>query len=1000
MKPELHKEEVLFKKLFEILHVLKNRDKIALLFSYIDSNNVLQTYGSEMVKSKFEDLYKNSKSWPAAFKSDQRLLAATNVTVTDEASKAARTDHQQESFPALLPAPLSSMTIDELMDYVTAEIKREFTKKTGETQFKLLLKNPIYEPFWWPSELWDWSEVKKALKNQKYTGQGNKKDFLIATVKNCLDNYNLKVDEHVIPTYNHKSHVTKMKLKGQNVPPRAEFTSPAASVNGDSSSDSEDFFGFRVLRSMTASASSVSVTTIPTQLATTASGSQVTADMSTQSVPSFPSLVSVASSQASLQTNVVSVCSVPSLQNSLVSVASGQAGLSRQVSSVPNPQTNIVSVPSGQAGLKNSLASAPTPSVPSLQASLLSVPSGQASLVSVPSGQASLLSVVSGQAGLETSLASAPTPSVTSLLSVPSGQTSHDSLPSIPSLQTSLVASGQACLSGKVSTPCLQPLEADMPSVRSNISNQASHTPIPGHSSHQNSIHSHQQPHATDMSTESGLSTNRVSTSRTDSAFSKSMTVAEQKEASDHDNSIPSTSFRHSSPLLDTSIPAPDLSIKPIDKLNDSLERDKHLSAQQSLEESLSFNTIFRHQPQKNNLDDTQEGQLSQQRVPITSSRKRPRRQTPEELNLRQDSIDQGSRVTGSLNPPLSTPPRVTPPPSSPRVTPPPPSPPAAPKPAKRRRRGDEIIPSPSKIPPSSNTFKKQHLSNGIKNESTTCAINAVTFAAHRTGVVGHLVDNHNMIDSTSRSEDTAIIVYKQILEALPNSSAFSASKFITSWNNSPASYDRPQIGCNDDIMLADSIFSALSNYLDSESHDFFTKYQAKFQCVYCDKKVTLDSFEKAFELIPLLSPSVNGRAISPGQLFTEFLNEKFRVKCPSPCYAVNEAKIAPKKGKYTLLAMNRRNMTDKDGCMIPKVKTRVNDVRGHTLGDKFLGELVAVVTHKGDIGNGHWMTYSKIDTDGTWFVNSDRLIPKQAAPPMRSSKQNETADLLVYRNS
>ena len=39
-----------------------------------------------------------------------------------------------------------SMTIDELMDYVTTEIKREFTKKTGETQFKLLLKNPIYEP--------------------------------------------------------------------------------------------------------------------------------------------------------------------------------------------------------------------------------------------------------------------------------------------------------------------------------------------------------------------------------------------------------------------------------------------------------------------------------------------------------------------------------------------------------------------------------------------------------------------------------------------------------------------------------------------------------------------------------------------------------------------------------------------------------------------------------------------------------------------------------------
>ena len=81
------------------------------------------------------------------------------------------------------------------------------------------------------------------------------------------------------------------------------------------------------------------------------------------------------------------------------------------------------------------------------------------------------------------------------------------SLHSVPSLKrdTSLVsmASGQAGLSRQVSTPCLQPPETDMRSVRSNISDpaysqaQASHTPIPGHFSHQSSLHSHQQPHIT-----------------------------------------------------------------------------------------------------------------------------------------------------------------------------------------------------------------------------------------------------------------------------------------------------------------------------------------------------------------------------------------------------------------------------------------------------------------------------------------------------------------------
>ena len=75
------------------------------------------------------------------------------------------------------------------------------------------------------------------------------------------------------------------------------------------------------------------------------------------------------------------------------------------------------------------------------------------------------------------------------------------SLPSVPSLQreTSLVsmASGQTGLSRQVSTPCLQPQETDMRSLRSNMSDPAfshgpSHTLTPGQFSHQKSLHSHQ----------------------------------------------------------------------------------------------------------------------------------------------------------------------------------------------------------------------------------------------------------------------------------------------------------------------------------------------------------------------------------------------------------------------------------------------------------------------------------------------------------------------------
>ena len=65
------------------------------------------------------------------------------------------------------------------------------------------------------------------------------------------------------------------------------------------------------------------------------------------------------------------------------------------------------------------------------------------------------------------------------------------SLPSVPSLVS--MASSQTSLSHHVSTPCLQPQEADMRSVRSNMSEPIfSATPTPGHGSHQNSLHSHQ----------------------------------------------------------------------------------------------------------------------------------------------------------------------------------------------------------------------------------------------------------------------------------------------------------------------------------------------------------------------------------------------------------------------------------------------------------------------------------------------------------------------------
>ena len=227
MKPEIHKEDFLLKKVYELLNVLMVKEKIALLFTYVDSHGVLQSYGSELVKAKWEEIYQHSKSWKERFKTDQRLLNVASTT--DQSAKDARRIHQEESVPARLPAPLSSMDIGQLISWLTVELKREYIKKTGITKFKLLLKKEHFEPPWWLSSWWPFSECNESLSTVKFTGEGDKIDFLRATAESCLQHYDLDGQEHVIPTYDHSEHVAKMKRKGKIVPERSQFEKPDGS---------------------------------------------------------------------------------------------------------------------------------------------------------------------------------------------------------------------------------------------------------------------------------------------------------------------------------------------------------------------------------------------------------------------------------------------------------------------------------------------------------------------------------------------------------------------------------------------------------------------------------------------------------------------------------------------------------------------------------------------------------------------------------------------------
>ena len=326
----------------------------------------------------------------------------------------------------------------------------------------------------------------------------------------------------------------------------------------------------------------------------------------------------------------------------------------------------------------------------------------------------------------------------------------------------------------------------------------------------------------------------------------------------------------------------------------------------------------------------------------------------------------------------------------------------------RRKRNQDEKIPEPSSVRTDSESFKIRNLSKGgLKNEASSCCLNAVTFSVHRTGISSHLVDISSIINAENNRTDDAMVAYQSVLRAMPNEEAFSQKKVIVKWNESTTHDDnRPKIGSWDDILLADSLVSELQKYFrnDQSNVPFFTQYYCKFKCIYCNKKVMTKDFAKPFKVIPLLSPRTESRRadrVSASNLLTDMLNTSFRAQCPPPCHGENQAKYHAVPGKISMVAINRRGFTDDDGDAIPKLLTKVTDTPSQRYGDKFLRELVSVVAHKGSVNSGHWLCYSKVDDGGgSWYLNNDQKKVKQTlGHPLKHNRKNETTELLIFKN-
>ena len=309
-------------------------------------------------------------------------------------------------------------------------------------------------------------------------------------------------------------------------------------------------------------------------------------------------------------------------------------------------------------------------------------------------------------------------------------------------------------------------------------------------------------------------------------------------------------------------------------------------------------------------------------------------------------------------------------------------------------------IPGPSQVQPG-NVLRRIDMSQcGILNDSNNCALLSIILCLHDMRLVGSLVQPANI--TKNNAPDYAILVLRQVLLALPNARAFSLQIFLDSWNDSCVTdQNRAVIGQHEDLLIFDNIMKAVICHLQPTNTPLLTQFRAQFYCAPCQQQfsnVSQDSYG-AFAVIPLVSLPRDQPSVTPGDLLTDLLQSHIDVTCPQ-CGVMCHGNFDVTKGAYTIMVINRRGYQDQQGNYIPLLRTRLTDRRGINVGSGLLGTLVSVVSHRGDVRTGHWVSYHLAQDTNTWYINDDSqpLAPSNCHPFV-GQVANETADLLVFKN-
>ena len=286
--------------------------------------------------------------------------------------------------------------------------------------------------------------------------------------------------------------------------------------------------------------------------------------------------------------------------------------------------------------------------------------------------------------------------------------------------------------------------------------------------------------------------------------------------------------------------------------------------------------------------------------------------------------------------------------------------------------------------------FRYVHIQPGLRNDSNCCCLISVLMCFHRLAIVNFFINPSQMI--RNGSPDFTIMTLYKILRAFPSNQPFSIIPLITSWNRDVRR--GLQLGQNEDLFIVDGILKHVR--LQHQSLvPVLTQYTASYFCPLCQVQYNgiTEWVNQNFEQIPELSLPDQRQPVHPADLVTELMNQRLQVSCQVCQHQINDAQMRIDRGKFTIIRVNRATIRNR---RLAKIMTPLNCGPNNSPGSQFLGDLVAVVSHRGQ-GGGHWVSYTRAENG--WFLNDDDRQPVPSSP-FNTGRRDETIHMLCYINN